>query len=404
MSELLRRIFLHDLARKLLALLFALVLFDLLDAKVQGSDRLTVQLAYVDADQLAQLTESSEQGSKLLVVERADPAAPLVVADRPRPDFLTLHLKGPKDALDRIKARRRTLLLRLGKEGVLIAGPDDLDGISELRNELGAGGLIEIDPPLRLRVEPEARRTLSIGADDLSLVGSPAPGFDRGTRTMLVRPPEITLIGPKSAVDDAWERRSELFERIVLDGQSRQVTQTVGLALQWRDRLRMAGAVGEDVPGLRVTLEFRRKMVAVAEPDGVFELPLQVVCNDDFLHRADQTRSWSDGWRLRFPGERAAPRRKVQFSAPAPLVEGPTIDRLKLELARDQVELVVRAHELAGTDRGTLEVAIVKFADFPEDLEVSLAPGEPSVVEVEWQPPAREGDVEGREKGGGNGD
>ena len=48
MKEILRRLFTHDVARKLLALLFAVVLFDVLDAKVQGVDRLTVHVDYVD--------------------------------------------------------------------------------------------------------------------------------------------------------------------------------------------------------------------------------------------------------------------------------------------------------------------------------------------------------------------
>lgn len=397
----LRRLLLDDAGRKLLALLFALVLFDLLDAKVRGSDRLTVRVDYVDSAALTQVAEAPDRTSKLLVVERLDAAAPLVVADRPRPEFMTLLLDGPKDALERVKARRRTLVLRVGKEGDLVATVDDLEEIAQLREELGPGGSITIDPPFRLRIEPEARRAIAITDDDLVLAGSPAPGFDRRSRSTVVRPPEVTLVGPRSAVDRALASRAELFERIVLEGQ-RQVTQTVGLALQWRDQLRMLGPSGEELPGLRVTLDFRRQMDVVPPPDGEFDLELRVVCDDDLLARKDPNRLWADGWRLRFPGRTASPRLKLQFLAPAPGARPPEVDRLALELARDHVGLVVRAHQLAGLERGTLEVAIVKFADFPEDLDVALAPGESETIEVEWVAPVREEGDGAREKGAGN--
>jgi len=400
-SAFLRRLLLDDAGRKLLALLFALVLFDLLDAKVRGSDRLTVHVVYIDSAAMTQVAEAPDRTSKLLVVERIDAAAPLVVADRPRPEFMTLVLDGPKDALERVKARRRTLVLRVGKEGDLVPTSDDLEGIAQLRDELGPGGSISVDPPFRLRIEPESRRAVAVSDDDLVLAGSPAPGFDPRSRTTVVRPPEVTLVGPRSALDRALERRADLFERIVLDGQ-RQVTQTVGLGLQWRDQLRMQGPAGEELPGLRVTLAFRRQMDVVPPPDGEFDLAVRVICDDDLLARKDPSRLWADGWRLRFPGRAANPRLKLQFLAPAPGARPPAVDRLALELARDHVDLVVRAHQLAGLERGTLEVAIIKYADFPEDLDVVLAPGEPKSIEVEWVAPVREDGDGAREKGAGN--
>jgi hypothetical protein len=401
MIPFLRRLLLDDSGRKLLALLFALVLFDLLDAKVRGSDRLTVHVVYVDAAALTQVAEAPDRTSKLMVVERLDPEAPLVVADRPRPEFMTLLLDGPKDALERVKARRRTLHLRVSKEGELVPSVEDLEEIGTLREELGPGGSIRIDPPFRLRVEPEARHSITIGDDDLVLVGSPAPGFDPRSRSTVVRPPELLLVGPRGAVDRAVRQRGELFERIVLDGQ-RQVTQSVGLALGWRDQIRLMGQSGEEIQGLRVTLDFKRQMEAVRPPDGEFELEVRVLCDDDALARKDPARRWADGWRLRFPGRAAAPRLRLQFLAPAPGARPPEVDRLALELARDHVDLVVRAHQLAGLERGTLGVAIVKYRDFPEDLDVVVAPGEADALEVEWVAPAREEGDGAREKGAGN--
>jgi len=402
-SEFLRRLFLHDVARKLLALLFAVVLFDVLDAKVQGSDRLTVHVVYVDAKDLAQLPESAERTSKLVVVERGDPEVPLVVANRPKPERLTLLLRGPKDALERAKNRRHTFVLELGKEGTLVPSAETLDGVAALRDALGAGATIEVDPPLELRVETEVRRAMVVGADDFALVGSPPVGFDRGMRTMVIRPPEVTLVGPRGAVDAAWERRPELFERVMLDGSSRQVTQSVRLAFQWRDKVSLRGAGGEELDGIRVTIEFKRRMVPVPGPEGFFDLPVVVECNDDLLRQRDTQRSGRDGWRLRFPSAKGPELRlKLQFSGPESAVVE-RLDRMKLSLAREQVALVVRAHELAGAERGTLQVAIVKFADFPEDLDVAFAPGESSLVEAEWEAPARDTAGDKGKEGDGDG-
>lgn len=400
MIAFLRRLFVHDLGRKLLALCFAVVLFDLLDAKVQGRDRLTLDVVYVDASELPQLAEAPARTSKLLVVERADAQQPLVVADRPRPNSVTLQIDAPKDAIERLKARRLTFLLPLQKEGDLVPTAADLGGIDVLRDMLGAGAQVEIDPPLRLAIEAEERRALLLVPEDIVLRGTPAPGFDRGSRTTVTRPNEVTLVGPRRFVAQALERRAELFEAVLLDGTSRQVNQGVGLALQWRDRIRLVDATGAPLDSVRVTLEFKRRMVPVPEPDGLFELPVQVVCNDELLRRDDPQRSWRDGWRLAFPqSPDDAPRLRLQFSATESAVAG-ALDRVKLELARDEVELVVRAHELANVERGTLRVAIVKFADFPDDLELALAPGEPNVVEVEWVAPAPASDAGSGEKGG----
>ncbi len=404
MIAFLRQFFLHDIGRKLLALCFAVVLFDLLDAKVVGHDRLTVHVVYVDESDLSQLAEAPDRTSKLLVIERSDRALPLVVSDRPRPDTLTLQVHAPKDAIERFKSRRHTFEFVLRKEGVLVPAAEELGGIETLRDELGPGARFEIDPPLRLNVEPEVQRSVLVGADDLALSGSPAPGFDRATRSTIVRPSEVGLVGPRGFVEQAITRRAELLEAVELDGASRQVSQGVGLALQWRDRVRMVDANGAQLDELRVTIEFKRRMLPVPEPGGVIELPLQVLCNDALLRRDDPLRRWSDGWTITFPqSPDGPPTIRLQFSATESAVQGLAIDRVKLELARDEVEVVVRAHELAGIERGALRVAIVKFADFPEDLDLALAPGQPNAVEAAWVAPAAPRESSDAEKGGEDG-
>lgn len=400
-----RRLLLHDVGRKLLALLFAVVLFDVLDAKVQGSDVLAVDVVFVDASAGAAVAESPDQPVKLVVQMRADPAAPLVVADWPLPRRLTLRVSGTKDSLERVRARRRTFTWRLGREGLVTLSPDDLEGVASLREELGAGAVVEVDPPFQLTVEKEARRLLKVVNEDLAVTGSVAPGYDRGSRTMTVKPDEgVTLVGPESAVEQAWKLRSELFEGIVLDGQRQVVGQPVELKPRWRDRLRLLGPGGETLDSIKVSIEFKRRMKTVPPDDGgLFELPVEVICNEELLQEKDPAHSWRDGWRLRFPTEPRgqAPRLKLQLSAPEALLALPVPDKLKFEAARDNVHLVVRAHELSGVERGTLPVKVVRFPpDFPEDLEVVLAPGEKSTVEVEWVAPADAASDSPRPEGG----
>ncbi len=404
MIDRIRHLFTHDLGRKLLALLFAVVLFDVLDAKVQATDRMTVHVVYVDETELGEVPEAADRTSKLVVAERAPHELPLVVADRPRPDVITLKLHATRDAIDRAKSRRRTFVLRLDKEGSVTPGVGDLAGVAELLEELGPGARVEIDPPITFRVEAEEERALVLGLEDLTLRGSPAPGFDRHSRSTVIRPSEVVIVGPRQSIQEAFERRAQLFDPVVLDGTSRQVSQEVSLALQWRDRLRLLDSKREPLASIRVSLEFERKMAPVPAPEGLFELPVHVVCNDDLLRRGDLRKSWRDGWRLRFDAAvEGELKLALQFQAPESAVTGPTLDRVKLNLARDQVELVVRAHEAAGLERTTLKVTIVKFADFPDDLDVGLAPGTPAEVAVTWDEPAPAGASGSTEKSGDGG-
>ena len=77
----------------------------------------------------------------------------------------------------------------------------------------------------------------------------------------------------------------------------------------------------------------------------------------------------------------------------------------KVELAKQNVELVVRAHE-AMVDRTTLPVQIVRFKDFPDGLDVAFADGQRDVqVEVSWKKPeAPPRGPDDKDKKGGSGD
>lgn len=406
MKRLLLRFFTQDIGRKLLALLFAIVLFDVLDRKVQVESTLTANVVYVDEADLDRVPESLEVTAELLVAERVRGGKPLVVAGpRSRPKSVTFNLHATRDAIDRAKRRRYTFVYRLAKEGVLEPAPGDIEGVDQLVDELGPGARVEIEP-IWWEVETEERSpVLKLVRDDFVLRGSPAPGYDRRHSTLTFRPTEVVLVGPRSAVTDALRRRSELFEALRIENQPTELTQDVLLARDWQDVLRMEDVTGEELPTVRVSVKFERRMRQVQAQDGSFKRPVHVVCDDEVLRRNDPQRSWNDGWRLHFTrtsGEQL--QLALVLLAPESFIDAPALDRAKLTLAKDNVELVVRAQEAAGVpERTMLAVRILKLPDFPPDLDVAFADGSPRAdVEVAWVRPPLPGDDPSK-KGGGNG-
>jgi hypothetical protein len=155
-----------------------------------------------------------------------------------------------------------------------------------------------------------------------------------------------------------------------------------------------------------VAVDFARRMVALPGADGRFELPVLVICDDDRLRQAGDGKSARDGWRLELAkAVNGELRVALQIYVPDTQVSGAGVDKLKVELAKQNVELEVRAHE-AIVDRTTLPVHIVRFKDFPDGLDVAFADGLRDVqVEVSWKKP--EGPPRGpddKEKKGGTGD
>jgi len=398
------RLFKHDLMRKILALILALVLFDVLDRKVQADDRLTVHVVYVDEPELDRVPDAPDRTSELVVAERGRGAKPLVISSRPRPDRITFRLHATKDAIERAKSHRYTFVLRLLKEGQLEPTAGDLEGIDRLLDELGAGARVEVDR-VQWVVEPEETAAIELDRDDVVVRGSPAPGFDLRLRSTLFKPSSVRLVGPRSAVQKALRVRARLFDEIELDGRASETTQALGLRPEWRDALELRDAGGEALAAVRATVRFERKMIPVPPPEGLFELPVHVVCNDDVLRQRDAQKSWRDGWRLEFQKASGGELRlALQIVAPDAFVSAPVLDRAKLTIAKDSIELLVRAQEAAGVpERTTLPVSIQKLADFPPDLDVVFADGSPRAdVEVIWIKPAAPGG-EAKEKSGGNG-
>jgi hypothetical protein len=378
----------RDLGRMALAFVFALFLFEVLDKQVQADDTLTVPIVYVDETELAQVPENPEATSVLLIAERGGAGKPLVVADFPRPKFATLQLHASKDALERVKSRRHRFVWRLGKEGPLTPVAEDFEGVEALTEELGPGARVELAPRMRLNVEAEESLSLVLADSDLNFVGSPAPGYDRSARTVAFRPGEIQLVGPRSIIVEAQRRRAELFEKIDLDGKSVSVAQPLVLNSDWHDRLRLLDPKGVALATVGVSVDFARKMVALSGNDGRFELQVQVLYNDDRLHALGEGKSFRDGWRLELNkavnGQLKIP---LQIYVPDTQVSGAAIDRAKIDLAKANVELVVRAHE-ATVERTTLPVHIERFKDFPEGLDVVFAEDQKNVqVEVTWKKP-----------------
>jgi hypothetical protein len=143
-------------------------------------------------------------------------------------------------------------------------------------------------------------------------------------------------------------------------------------------------------------------MVDVQGADGLFELPVQVVCNDDALRARDPQKSTRDGWRLRFPKSHDGELKlRLRIRAPEPFVSAPQLDRAKLKLARENVELIVRAQDASGV---TAPVSIQRFPDFPAELDVVFEDGSSSAdVEVQWVAPSTPTAAE-KEKSGNDGD
>lgn len=378
----------HNVGRIVLAFVFALFLFEVLDKQVQADDTLAVPIVYVDEAKLSQVVENPETLNVLLVAERGGTGKPLVVADYPRPSVATLQLHASKDALERVKSRRHRFVWRLGKEGPLTPAAEDFEGVEALLEELGPGARVELSPRMRLEVEAEETFPLALADGDLEFVGSPAPGYDRNARTVTFRPPEIQLVGPHSVITEAQRRRQELFERVDLDGKSASITQPLVLNSVWHDQLRLLDGKAAELSAVGVSVEFARRMVAPPGDVGRFSLPVLVIPNDDRLQKLGEGRSYRDGWRLELTkavnGELRVP---LQILVPDTQVSGAEIHRSKIDLAEANVELEVRAHE-ATVERTTLTVYIVRFKDFPEGLDVVFADDVKSVqVEVQWRKP-----------------
>lgn len=395
----------HDVGRKALALLFALVLFEVLDKQVQTDDTLGIPIRYVDESDL-DAEKDKEAGSFLLVVERAGGGKPLIVANSDKPGSATLQIHAARDAIERAKARRHLFVWRLGREGPLSPVAEDFEGAESLVAELGPGARVELAPRLRFNVEPEETLNLALDPGDVDFVGPLPPGYDLKSPRVTFVPREVVLVGPHNAVEGAKLRRNELFDKFSLDGRSPSSTQPLHLNEEWKRSLRLLDAKGGKLDAVTVSVDFARRMVALPGADGRFELPVLVICDDERLRQAGDGKSARDGWRLELAkAVNGELRVGLQIYVPDTQVSGAGVDKLKVELAKQNVELEVRAHE-AIVDRTTLPVHIVRFKDFPDGLDVAFADGLRDVqVEVSWKKP--EGPPRGpddKEKKGGAGD
>jgi len=215
----------------------------------------------------------------------------------------------------------------------------------------------------------------------------------------------VRLVGPHNAIESAKLRRSELFEKFTLDGRSPSSTLPLKLGDEWNRTLRLLDAKGGVLDAVTVSADFARRMIALPGADGRFELPVQVLFDEDRLRQSGEGKSARDGWRLELAkAVNGELRVGLQIYVPDTQVSGAGVDKLKVELAKQSVELVVRAHE-AIVDRTTLPVHIVRFKDFPDGLDVAFADGQRDVqVEVSWKRPegAPRGPDDKEKKGGGN--
>jgi hypothetical protein len=393
----------HDVGRKALALIFALVLFEVLDKQVQTDDTLSIPIRYIDESDL-DAEKDKEAGSFLLVVERAGGGKPLIVANSDKPRSATLQIRAARDSIERAKAHRHLFVWRIGKEGPLTPAAEDLEGTEALLQELGPGARVELDRQ-RFNVEAEEALDLTLEPGDVDFVGPLAPGYDQKSPRVTFKPREVRLVGPHNAIEAVKLRRAEIFEKFTLEGRSPSSTQPLKLAKEWSRSLRLLDSKGGELDAVTVSADFARKMIALPGADGRFELPVQVLFDEDRLRQGGDGKSARDGWRLELAkAVNGELRVGLQIYVPDTQVSGAGVDKLKVELAKQSVELVVRAHE-AIVDRTTLPVHIVRFKDFPDGLDVAFADGQRDVqVEVSWKRPegAPRGPDDKEKKGGGN--
>jgi len=375
----------RDVGRKIFALVFAVVLYEVLDKQVQADDSLSVTIQYVNESRLAEVTDNPAQPQVLLIAQRGTGGSkPLVVADVPPPAGMTLQLHASKDALDRVKLNRHRFIWRLGKEGSVAPTTEDFEGIDKLLAELGSGGRVELSTPMRFNVESEESLRLTLGPADLEFEDRPARGYSRDSNTVVFQPPEIQLVGPHSAIEEVQSRRAELFGKIRLD-QRTSVSQALALNAIWEGRLRTLDLQGRPLATVQVAVEFQRKMVAPPEHEnGRFEVQVTVIYNDDRLSELPDPKSNADGWHLEFTKPGARPRVALQLLVPE---SQSTIDAMELSLAKKEVEAVVRASEVT-VNRQTVPVHIWRLKGFPSDLDVVFADGQEKVeLEVSWKGP-----------------
>jgi hypothetical protein len=377
----------RDVGRKIFALVFAVVLFDVLDKQVQADDTLSVPIRYVDERLLPETVDDPEAKQVLLIAERGTGGAkPLVVADADRPGSIILELHASKDALERAKSHRHRFVWRLGKEGAIEPTAEDFEGVDKLLEELGPGGRVVV-PHLRFTIESEETIPLTLADTDLEFEGTPAPGYQLSQKTVRFSPPEIRLVGASSLIDEAKSNHASLFEKIRLDPQTVSISsQPLALKESWKKRrVRMLDAQGAPLEAVLVSIDFQKTM----KPGDVFEVPVCVLYDDDRIKlrsSPDEPRSWADGWRIDFtktPG--VVPKVRLQILYPDdPAAPGPP--KMDIQLAKATTFVVLRADEVT-VNRQTAKVYITHVEPFPEKLKVEFAEHQDREFEVNWKAP-----------------
>lgn len=393
----LTRIFTHDPGRKLLALVFALVLFEQLDREIQAEGEITLLVVYVDHSSLERERGAPGPENAVIVTEREDPLAPLVVSAATRPSAITLRLGATRDALARARTQRHRMVLRLPSAGPLQPAAADLVGIEDLLAELGPGASVRIEPPVTFEVEVESSHELVLDSAHLKLEKNPAPAFDRGKFKVIFSPQEIRVVGPISAVSQIRNRPEDLFEPVVLDPASGEVERRIGLHPNWSGRLRLQTAAKGDLDTVRVSLKFERWMKPVPrEKEGVVALRVKP------LPPSVDAAPGEEAWEARIVDEDGGPLfLDVRILAPGATVDAGVLDRTKLSQARRSVELLVRAEYAPGVKAVRLPVIVWKLPDFPPDLDAVLDDPSRDEVEVRFEPravapsTAGDGDVPG---------
>lgn len=393
--NLLYRLFRQDIGRKLTALIFALLLFRIIDGQVTRDDTVVVNISYVNEGEVDRNREMLE-GWHLLIVEKPETTAkPLVVAREDRKPRCILKLEGRTTSVDLEKSDGRVLVYRSTKEGTVTIPISDVQDIDELKEALGPNSKVSFDLPLEIEFSVEDEINLVLDPQDVQTRGEPAPGLTFRATSNFVQfvPTRVTLRGPRQVLRNVELHSDPLFKEISISGEAGPISQ----GLELTPRLAMDLEIVGEQPTVTIRLDAKK----VRLENGEFSKAVQPQWDFESLKSAADLWQHYQEDELVFEGadEDGLVFKKLWLTGP----ERASDDQLYVELkdATDEVYLVVYGHKLR-TDQGELKVYIHKTEDFPADLDVefaNLSEGSRVLVNARWESPRAVTDPSGNGQG-----
>lgn len=371
-------LFRHDIGRKLMALVVALVLFGILDQQVTTTQTFEIRIEYVNERDL--LSEFGRERNALLIVQRGKGHETLVVATDERLENSTcvVRLEGRRTTIQQYQTQGLRLEYELSRPGRQMLEIEKVRGYSEYMQNLGPSGSIRLENEIELSVSTEETREIKLDPGDLYTRGIPArrgQGFQRTTDRVVFHPDRIHLTGPREILAQVADRQLRLFRDVDVEDAEARVEKPLQL-----DPV-LARDVSLRESDVRVTIEFDQSMVRLEE--SAFKKAVQVVYNRDPL----SPDPWlARGLKLSFVDvdENGDLWIDLFLQRPASLGADEIIGEQE-ETARNNVFLVVFADE-AKVLHSDLKVHLLKREGFPSMLDVQFEKMDVT-VEAKWVEP-----------------